>query len=1079
MRLPNISVSENVTNTIRSLDMQRYELDRQISSGQKLSQPEDDGMRVGKLIRVDAQKNQLAQYQRNASYASEFLNAGHLNLDNLRELNLRAQEISRVAGSNLNESAGETYGFEINQLIEEALNRVNATHRGRALFSGTEYKPNFGNSQVKLGQEYKKTISLNNNLVGEENGDGTRRISAGEEVVFKVNGREYVVNAKVDGVTTAKIIDLVKDLINQDTKFLNESPEFDTDEYNAKVRGGAPPNNHRNVQATLYAKVSDNGELEIHGTVGQSYHASVDFITKWDPSLYFPEQTQEKLDAKANSLFSGLNFDELTPSEKDQVRDEVFSVGTPVYSLTAQQVDDLTGLSVGTDGDYIISDNGSEILLEPAELSGNVWRKTPTSLDSTTLDAVQFPSYDSVSQYLLDNSVISVGETPTADWEREISVSSEFSDGSSKLVVEHSDPWKRLNTYELGAIAEFDGKLWQSQIDDNVNHKPSGADTLYWKEVSSGYDVEREDWSIIADSVDNRFYFMAPDGRFFDVEQDAISYTAGMLVNSFNKDYASTDALDADIQAMVKEVTYPVTRFKVTGSESEGAVTFDSKTLDYRLTAAGDGAGVIDGLFLKGNLSRLSDQTISEGSVVIHEGRYYLTTEPQPETGFDGNAWKNLTLEERSGDGAFLLGDSLPVEGREIVFETDIPFSAEKGEYIYDRANDKFYVTTANVTNASSTNGADFKEVSARSSIQGAEWSSNFIYDKGQIALYEGKYYQCQRDNFNNVLEAGDFLGTTMVVRPDDEFIINENNLSVANDIWLPLQGQMDHVMKFSPERDDAPVVTIQSAGQSGIDASAKAVVDAHGRIVGLKVENPGRYFFGTDNSGTVPPDFEKAKVVLENGQELEATILWEENPSDPGPFRIAGFDISSEPVATGAPKGPRLGDTFGFATGSKAFLDHRDSEGNLLSVTYMGGNQNSQTFVGKDTAISYMLNSSGEKTQELGDIVNSLVQLREGLNNSDPNLYSQEIADAEKDLISMEDNLINKMGELSAKMVRMETARAHDEDYLLQLNQQISRDLDVDLSEAIMRLTRVSTAYQAAMQVGAQLLNTSLLNYL
>ena len=211
MRLPNISVSENVTNTIRSLDMQSYELDRQISSGQKLSHPEDDGMRIGKLIRVDAQKNQLAQYQRNASYASEFLNAGHLNLDNLRELTLRAQEISRVAGSNLNESAGETYGFEVNQLIEEALNRVNASHRGRALFSGTEYKPNFGNSQVKLGQEYKKIISLNNNLVGEESGDGTRRISAGEQVIFKVNGREYVVDAKVDGITTTQIIALVRD----------------------------------------------------------------------------------------------------------------------------------------------------------------------------------------------------------------------------------------------------------------------------------------------------------------------------------------------------------------------------------------------------------------------------------------------------------------------------------------------------------------------------------------------------------------------------------------------------------------------------------------------------------------------------------------------------------------------------------------------------------------------------------------------------------------------------------------------------------------------------------------------------
>ena len=1079
MRLPNISVSENVTNTIRSLDMQRYELDRQISSGQKLSQPEDDGMRIGKLIRVDAQKNQLAQYQRNASYASEFLNAGHLNLDNLRELNLRAQEISRVAGSNLNESAGETYGFEVNQLIEEALNRVNASHRGRALFSGTEYKPNFGNSQVKLGQEYKKIISLNNNLVGEESGDGTRRISAGEQVIFKVNGREYVVDAKVDGVTTTQIIELVRDLINQDTKFLSDSPEFDTAEYTASVRGGAPPNNQRNEQATLYAKVSDNGELEIHGTVGESYRASVDYVTKWDPSLYFPEQTQAKLDAKANSLFSGLNFDELTPSEKDQVRDEVFSMGTPVYSLTSAQVDDLTGSTGGLAGDYILTDNGSEILLEPAEQSGNAWRKTPDTLDSSILDAAQFPTFDSVSQYLLDNAVIAVGETPTADWEREIPVSSEFSEGSSKLVVQHSDPWKRLNTYELGAIAQFEGKLWQSQIDDNVNHKPSGVDTYYWKEVPSGYDVEREDWSIKAESVDNRFYFMAPDGRFFDVEQDAISYTASMLINSFTKDYSSTDELEADIQAMVKEVTYPVTRFEVNGSESKGTVTFDTKTLDYRLAAAGGGADVIDGLFLKGTISRLTDPVINEGSVVIHEGRYYLTTEAQPLAGFDGNAWKNLTLEQRSGDGAFLLGDSLPVEGREIVFESNLPFSAEKGEYVYDRPNDKFYVATTNVTNATSVNGTDFKEVGALSSVQGAEWSSNFIYDKGQIALYEGKYYQCQRDNFNNVLESGEFLGTAMVVRPDDEYIINENNLKVANDIWLPLQGQMDHVMKFSPERDDAPSVTIQSAGSSGIDASAKAVVDAHGRIVGLKVMNPGRYFFGTDSTGTVPPDFEKAKVLLENGQELEATILWEENPSDPGPFRIAGFDISDEPVATGAPSGPRLGDTFDFATGSKAFLDHRDSEGNLLSVTYMGGNQNSQTFVGKDTAISYMLDSSGDKTKELGDIVNSLVQLRDGLSNSSPNLYSQEIADAEQGLISMEDNLINKMGELSAKMVRMETVRAHDEDYLLQLDQQISRDLDVDLSEAIMRLTRVSTAYQAAMQVGAQLLNTSLLNYL
>ena len=99
-------------------------MDRQITSGQKLRLPEDDGMRLGRVLRLETQKGQLTQYQRNASYADEFLNAGHLNLDKLTELNQRAQEIARSAGSSLNGPAMETYGHEINQLIEEALNRI-------------------------------------------------------------------------------------------------------------------------------------------------------------------------------------------------------------------------------------------------------------------------------------------------------------------------------------------------------------------------------------------------------------------------------------------------------------------------------------------------------------------------------------------------------------------------------------------------------------------------------------------------------------------------------------------------------------------------------------------------------------------------------------------------------------------------------------------------------------------------------------------------------------------------------------------------------------------------------------------
>ena len=80
MRVPNLSVSTNVTETISKLNQQRITLDQQISSGQRISLPEDDGMTMGRVIDIETQKSTLTQYQRNASYASEFLNTGYLNL---------------------------------------------------------------------------------------------------------------------------------------------------------------------------------------------------------------------------------------------------------------------------------------------------------------------------------------------------------------------------------------------------------------------------------------------------------------------------------------------------------------------------------------------------------------------------------------------------------------------------------------------------------------------------------------------------------------------------------------------------------------------------------------------------------------------------------------------------------------------------------------------------------------------------------------------------------------------------------------------------------------------------------------
>ena len=60
----------------------------------------------------------------------------------------------------------------------------------------------------------------------------------------------------------------------------------------------------------------------------------------------------------------------------------------------------------------------------------------------------------------------------------------------------------------------------------------------------------------------------------------------------------------------------------------------------------------------------------------------------------------------------------------------------------------------------------------------------------------------------------------------------------------------------------------------------------------------------------------------------------------------------------------------------------------------------------------------------------------------------------AEKELIEQEDSVIDKIGELSSTMVRMNTVRSHDENIFWKLIKDWPKIRDVDLSEAIMQLT-------------------------
>ena len=1312
MRIPNLNVSQSVTQKIRDLDLERFKLDKQITTGQKISLPEDGGLTMSRVIQLDSTKSKLAQYQRNASYATEFINAGHLNLEKLRDINQRAQEVARLAGSNLNGPAVEAYGLEIDQLIEEALNRVNATQRGRTLFAGTELKPDFAHSDVVPGQMEKKILDLNSNSVGIAETGGRHYLKQGDEVVLRANGREYVVQAKLENVSLfstassynkgdlaftieskeaqdgilidAKEFSNQNDILNHmagkdwsqsaaGSLTVNEGSHpvyelsFEQIEQLAVSLGAQPTVDFFPRNGGFFALIEDNGTFTLEPAENDvafwnpsNNYAAGDFV-RWGQDIYqskkavpsgseFTEVLWGKVpEGMATNAFklsnnetihywealsddatdvpsyesskwisynpferaSNVSVTEVNALLRDLINNDPFFLSESQTSVLetdlGKEVDDLDYVAFtrasSIPGDY----HSDDLDLRAIVASNGQLEVTGTVGQTFTLQSQYSSHYDTRNYFpvqleqLLEEKAVSMFPVSSYDdlsepekqivWREvqeskltwDLSVGETKVDGDSKISIKLSEPWKRLEIYDIGDVVEFEGKLWESKKAENFNHFPNKSGSDSWKEIGSGYEIDREDWKISKTGNDSRLFWVSPDGKLFDGKTEAFNHAVDLVTRDARLNpESSSDLLDASgnldnnkirdkASSLIKQVAFPIDRFEVEGSESNGIVFFDVESQSYRLTVQNPEEQAIEGIYSKGDVYGVSQITpppapgtqgatdpFSDGDVVQFRGSYYIITNSEDAVitnDQDGGVLQvtdqqgeiiqiqkfgdtistgEKFFDENSNRVYLFAGSSLPTEGLEPFVQPGADKPLRSGSFVYlsdmvtnDAGGDGsgFYLATEDIDNAGSDSIIDpqtglpvegsskLVKVSAYNSPQGAEWSANKAYLKGQIVLHEGVYYECQTNGvdglgFNNQRDEEETvigLGRDgkleqqfipIIGSPSDEFfkeglvdarsqdyidILRAQGEPISNNVWLPVSNPLNHVFSFDVTNINSHDVNIATAGKNGIDAQISVQSDIDGKVFGLKVDDPGRYFFPqSDGSQKIPEEYRTAYITMNDGQSFEAKILWDQNPNDPGPYIISGLEILGNiEVKTNLAMGSSLGDNFSLATGNKTFLDHRDSDGKVLSVTYTGSGDNAEFFVGNESKVSSFLNANDGNTAELASVVESLVELRDGLSQENLSDMAQIVQSLGEDLIMHEEAVIDKMGELSATLVRMNTVRAHDEDYHLEIDQRLAKDLDVDLSEAIMQLTRVSTAYQAAMQVGAQLLNTSLLNYL
>lgn len=137
MRISSSTVSENIVRQIQQLSSQQAKLQNQVSTGLRISQPEDDPAAVGRVINLESEQRQLTQFQANTSRALNLSQASYSGLQAIKKVSDRATEIGTLGAGAINPASAEAYASEVNQLIEQTVQLTNSRFGNDYIYAGT------------------------------------------------------------------------------------------------------------------------------------------------------------------------------------------------------------------------------------------------------------------------------------------------------------------------------------------------------------------------------------------------------------------------------------------------------------------------------------------------------------------------------------------------------------------------------------------------------------------------------------------------------------------------------------------------------------------------------------------------------------------------------------------------------------------------------------------------------------------------------------------------------------------------------------------------------------------------------
>ena len=137
MRIATNTVSTAIVQELQQLSSTQAQLQGQVATGQRISQPSDDPAAVGRVLNLASEQRQLTQYSNNADRALQISQVSYSGLTAFKQVSDRAGEIASLSNGVEGSSGLGAYAAELNQLIEQGLQTANSQLGNEYLFGGT------------------------------------------------------------------------------------------------------------------------------------------------------------------------------------------------------------------------------------------------------------------------------------------------------------------------------------------------------------------------------------------------------------------------------------------------------------------------------------------------------------------------------------------------------------------------------------------------------------------------------------------------------------------------------------------------------------------------------------------------------------------------------------------------------------------------------------------------------------------------------------------------------------------------------------------------------------------------------